>query len=101
MGNSSDALRRWLGAFCLAVAFGLLVWGETVLKPILTGFLFVIYWVGCFGFTIAAIIIALLDVRAVRRRTQAERRELLERSFQDIEKKPDPPKPTQPEKFQA
>jgi len=102
MGNSRDALRRWLGAFCLAIAFGLLVWGETVLKPILTGFLFLIYWVGCFVFTIAAIVIALLDVRAVRRRTQAERRELLERSFQDIEKKkPDPPKPTQPENFQA
>ena len=100
MGNSADALRRWLGAFCLAVAFGLLVWGETVLKPILTGVLFLIYWVGCFVFTIGAIVFALLDVRAVRRRTQAERRELLERSFQDLEKRPpversDPPK-TQP-----
>lgn len=87
MGNSADALRRWLGAFCLAVAFGLLVWGETVLKPILTGFLFILYWLGCFLFTFGAIIFALLDVRAVRRRTQKERLELLERSFQDMEKK--------------
>ena len=75
---------------------------DGICHEVYTGFLFLIYWVGCFVFTIAAIIIALLDVRAVRRRTQAERRELLERSFQDIEKKkPDPPKPTQPENFQA
>jgi len=37
MGNSSDAMRRWLGAFSLAVAFGLLVWGETILKPFFEG----------------------------------------------------------------
>jgi len=90
MGNSADAMRRWLGAFCLAVAFGLLVWGETVLKPILTGLLFLLYWMGCFLFTIGAIVFALLDVRAVRRRVRAERRELVERAFQDLEKKPDP-----------
>lgn len=92
MGNSADAMRRWLGAFCLAVAFGLLVWGETILKPILTGIPFLVYWLGCFLFTIGAIIFALLDVRAVRRRIRAERKELIERTFQDLEKKADSPK---------
>ena|SRR5436190_24340001 len=90
--DSADAMRRWLGAFCLAVAFGLLVWGETLLKPMLTGILFLFYWLGCFAFTFGAIIFALLDVRAVRRRTRAERRELIERTFHDLEKKSDPAK---------
>ena len=89
MGNSADALRRWLGAFCLAVAFALLIWGETVLKPFLKGFGFVLYWFACFIFTFSAIVIALLDVRAVRRRVQSEQRDLVERTLQDIEKKND------------
>ena len=90
MGNSADALRRWLGAFCLAVAFALLIWGETVLKPFLKGFGFFLYWFACFIFTFSAIVIALLDVRAVRRRVQSEQRDLVERTLHDIEKKNDP-----------
>jgi len=86
MVNSADAMRRWLGAFCLAMAFGMLVWGETVLKPFLHGVLFLIYWTFCFIFTCSAIIFALLDVRAVRKRVQAEQRDLLERTLADIEK---------------
>ncbi len=89
MGNSADALRRWLGAFCLAVAFGLLVWGETILKPFLKGVLFLIYWLICFLFTCSAIVIALLDVRAVRRRIRSEQRDLLERTLNDLDDKSD------------
>ena len=37
MFSSADALRRWLGMFCLAVAAGLLIWGQTILKPYLEG----------------------------------------------------------------
>ena len=84
MSDSADAMRRWLGAFCLAMAFGMLVWGETVLKPYLRGILFLIYWLVCFVFTCSAIVFALLDVRAVRRRIQAEQRDLLERTLEDI-----------------
>ena len=87
MGDSADAMRRWLGAFCLAVAFATLVWGETILKPLLHGALFLIYWFTSFLFTCSAIVIALLDVRAVRRRTRAERRELVERTLRDLDKK--------------
>ena len=89
MGDSADAMRRWLGAFCLAVAFATLVWGETILKPLLHGALFLIYWIICFLFTCSAIVIALLDVRAVRRRVRAEQRELIERTLEDLEKKDD------------
>jgi hypothetical protein len=85
MADSADAMRRWLGAFCLAMAFGMLVWGETVLKPYLRGALFLIYWLLCFAFTCSAIVFALLDVRAVRRRIEAEQRDLVERTLQKIE----------------
>jgi hypothetical protein len=85
MPNSADALRRWLGAFCLAVAAGMLIWGQTVLRPYLKGIVFVIYWFLCFGFTFAAIVFAVLDVRALRRRTRAEHRELVQRAFEDLD----------------
>ena len=84
MPNSADALRRWLGAFCLAVAAGMLIWGQTVLLPHLRGVGFLIYWGICFLFTIGAIFIALLDVRAVRRRVRNEQAELLEQTMDDI-----------------
>jgi membrane protein implicated in regulation of membrane protease activity len=87
MGNSADALRRWLGAFCLAIAFGMLIWGETILKPFLTGLLFIFYWFTCFLFTCSSIVIALLDVRAVRRRVQAEQRDLIQRTLDEAENK--------------
>lgn len=85
MANSADALRRWLGAFCLAVAAGMLIWGQTILKPHLDGIPFLIYWFICFVFTIAAIFIALLDVRAVRRRVKDEQADLIQRTLEEIE----------------
>ncbi len=87
MANSADALRRWFGLFFLTVAAGMLIWGQTVLKPHLEGFLFIVYWVACFLFTFLAILTALLDLRATRQRTEAEQRELLERTLQEFEEK--------------
>jgi len=85
MPNSADALRRWLGAFFLAMAFGLLVWGQTVLSPHLKGIPFVIYWLFCFLFTFAAIFMALLDLRVTRRRSRTAQKELLHEAFKDID----------------
>jgi membrane protein implicated in regulation of membrane protease activity len=67
--------------FCLAVASGLLIWGQTVLEPILKGVMFLAYWFACFVFTVAAIVIALLDIRAVRRRIREEQQKLIERTL--------------------
>jgi membrane protein implicated in regulation of membrane protease activity len=86
MPNSADALRRWWGAFCLAVAAGMLIWGQTVLVPYLHGIGFLIYWACCFTFTIGAILFALLDVRAVRRRVRDEQANLIQRTIEDIER---------------
>lgn len=85
MSNSADALRRWLGLFCLAVAAGLLIWGQTILKPLLDGLAFILYWGICFFFTFAAIVIAMLDMRAVRQRTRKEQQELLQKTLEKID----------------
>jgi hypothetical protein len=83
--DSADAMRRWLGLFCLTVAAGMLIWGQTLLKPVLQGVIFIFYWGMCFVFTFGAIVIALLDIRAVRRRTRREQQELLERTMAEVE----------------
>ena len=87
MSNSADALRRWLGLFCLAVAAGLLIWGQTILKPLLDGLAFILYWGICFFFTFAAIVIAMLDMRAVRQRTRREQAELIQKTLEKIDTK--------------
>ncbi len=84
MDNSAEAWRRWWGAFCLAMAAGMLIWGQTVLKPVLAGGWYVLYWIFCLGFTLGAIVVALADVRAVRRRVKAEHRELLQRAINEL-----------------
>lgn len=86
MPNSADALRRWLGLFFLAMAFGFLVWGQTVLRDRLTGGAFLVFWSFCFLFTVAAIITALLDVRATRKRARQEHEELIQRTLAEIDR---------------
>lgn len=85
MPTSADALRRWLGLFFLALAFGLLVWGRTVLQDKLGGVPFLVYWMVCFFFTLAAIVTALLDLRATRKRARQEHQELIQRTLSKLE----------------
>jgi len=87
MSTSADALRRWFGLFFLALAFGMLIWGQTVLSTVLERnfLLFIIYWTICFLFTLAAIVTALLDMRATRRRARREHQQLLQRTLEEIE----------------
>src|SRR5262245_38963098 len=87
MNDASTAWRRWFGMLCLAVASGMLIWGHTILMPYLEGAGFLTYWLVCFGFAIASIIIALVDVHTVLRNIRQERTALLRRVMQDI--KPD------------
>ena len=89
MADAATARRRWFGLFFLACAGGMLIWGETLLKPWLTGGWFLLYWFGCFLATGLAIVAALADMRATQRRLQDEQRELLTRTWQDIKDKPD------------
>lgn len=89
MADSATARRRWFGLFYLALAVSMLIWGETLLQPWLTGVWFLLYWLGCFLVTGLAILAALADMRATQRRLQDEQRELLARTWEDIKNKPD------------
>lgn len=76
-----DARRRWFGLLHLIVSAGLLIWGLTLLEPLLRGWLFVGYWLACAGFALLALLNGWLDWRAMRRQMRAERRELLLRTL--------------------
>jgi hypothetical protein len=82
----ADAWRRWLGLLFLTLAFGLLVWGQTVLRDQLAPIPFVLYWGFCFLCTMGAIVTALLDVRATRKRAQREHEQLLRRTLEELER---------------
>jgi hypothetical protein len=87
MGTDASGRRRWFGALILIVAMLMLVAGETVLKGRLTGLTFVVYWLACFGLTGMAMLVAILDLRAIRQRTQEEQRVFLEKAVKEIETK--------------
>ena len=83
--NPADLRRRWFGVFFLLIAAGMLIWGQTILKPSLQGIGFVLYWLTCLAFTGMALVTALLDIWAVRRRTREQQRDLLQRIFDEGE----------------
>ncbi len=77
MDESADNRRRWFGAICLTTATLMLALGLTVLKSQLAGEVFVYYWLGCTIFTGLTMVVALLDLRAVRERSRREEGELV------------------------
>ena len=84
MFNTPDSRRRWLGVMFLALAAGLLIWGQTVFEPHLKGLGFIAYYGICFLFTMLAILTALLDLWIIRTRTRSQRRELIQRTLGEI-----------------
>jgi hypothetical protein len=85
MALDATARRRWFGAVVLVIALGMLLCGETALKGKLGDLAFLLYWLGCLGFTGLAIIVALADARALQRRTRREQRDLFESTLKEIE----------------
>jgi len=84
MGFSRDARRRWLGGLSLAISAVMLVLGLTALKGRLSLRGFAVYWLACFLSTALALVFALLDLRAVRLRSQVEEIELMNRTLDGI-----------------
>jgi hypothetical protein len=82
--TAEAAWRRWFGLLFLILAGGMLIWGLTLLRSQLHRWGFILYWTGCFVFTALAIVIALLDLIAVRRAALLERRVLLERAAAEM-----------------
>jgi hypothetical protein len=85
MALDATTRRRWFGALVLLAALGMLIGGETVLKGKLENLAFIFYWLVCFGFTGLAILIAILDARALQRRTRLEQHDLFEITLKQIE----------------
>ena len=85
MGLDATTRRRWLGILVLITALGMLIAGETVLQGRLQNVTFVCYWLLCLVLTSAAIMIAFLDARALRRQTRDEARDLLQTTLKEIE----------------
>jgi len=85
MNWDDRAKRRWLGAAALAMALLMLVAGETVLKGVLKGFVFLGYWAVCMACTVVAMVIAFMDARATQRSVGREQRDLLDSTLRKIE----------------
>ena len=85
MALDATARRRWLGVAVLLAALAMLICGQTVLKARLVALAFIAYWLVCFGLTGLAILIALLDARALQRRTRQQQRELFDTTLKQIE----------------
>jgi len=85
MAFDATTRRRWGGILVLIGALGMLIAGETVLQGRLQNVAFVLYWLLCLILTTAAIIIAFLDARALRRQTREEARDLLQSTLKEIE----------------
>lgn len=94
MSRSPDTRRRWFGSICLAVAAGMLILGQTALKARLQQRAFIYYWLICTLFTGMTLVVALLDMRVVRRRSQQEQSELVRNVLREI-RDPDDEKPDQ------
>ena len=73
MTTQVDPVHRWRSLFCLAIAAGMLHWGDAVLRPVLRGWLAVAYWGTCVGFAAFTLIFGIRDIRAVRQSVRLER----------------------------
>jgi hypothetical protein len=85
MALDATARRRWFGAVMLLAALAMLVCGETLLKERFSPIASLIFWLVCLVFTSLAIIVALLDARALQRRIRQEQRELFESTLKNIQ----------------
>jgi hypothetical protein len=93
MAYSPDLSLRRLGLLFLAAAMLMLLFGQTLLEPHLgRGLLFIIYWLICFGFTILAMLVAVLDIWVVRTRARHDQETLFKEATQQ-KRRPDSDEP--------
>ena len=72
MTTHVDPVHRWRSLICLAIAAGMVHWGDSVLRPVLRGWLAVAYWGACVLFAAFTVIFGLRDIRAVRQSVRLE-----------------------------
>lgn len=84
--NATESLRRWVSVFSLALAFGMLIWGQMVLARFLSGMLFDIYWGVCFALSAVSVVMSLIEVRLLLREVRRQQMELYRRALRDVRK---------------
>ncbi|MHB1305876.1 MAG: hypothetical protein ACYDC1_16895 [Limisphaerales bacterium] len=84
VNSTHTAWRRWFGLLFLILSGGQLVWGFTWLTPHLVGRTFVLYWLACFVFAGLALLVAVLDLFAIRRDARRSRQELFRRTVERL-----------------
>ena len=103
MTTRINALRHWLACCCLAVAWALANWGSMVLQPVLTGWIFTVWWLLCAGLALFSVVLASIEVIICWRSLRANQRRCLRDQSKEFEKeslerkkemKPSPRRPT-------
>jgi hypothetical protein len=82
-GLLKNSYRRW-SVWSLIASAMMLLSGETLLRGHLGRIGFVVFWMVCFGFTMLAMLMALLDLSLVQRRAREQQRKLLEGTLGEI-----------------
>ena len=95
MAMDATTRRRWFGAVVLMAALAMLICGETVMKGKLGNLTFIAYWLVCLALTGLAIVVALLDARALQRRVRQEQRDLFKTTLKEIQSRARP-RPNRP-----
>lgn len=86
MDNSRSKIRRRFGLICIGLALLMLLAGETVLKPHLSGVVLLFYWLACFILTALAAGAALLEAARVGLEGREAQRSLIEKTLREVER---------------
>jgi hypothetical protein len=87
MSLSRQSRRRLIGGIVIGTAILMVIAGEYLFKGLFSPAVMLFYWLTCFGLTVAAMIIAIVDASATARRTIEARRNLVMDTVKEIERK--------------
>lgn len=87
---------RWFGALALAGAVLMLVLGETWLKQRLAPVWMLAFWMVCFLLTVLAMVVALVELRAIRIKARQAQLSLFQETLDQISVEAGQSKPAGP-----
>ncbi|MGC8743775.1 MAG: hypothetical protein ACP5T0_07850 [Verrucomicrobiia bacterium] len=85
MLNYCQNWRRRFAIIALAITILLLVGGQTLFRPYLTGKYYIVYWLVCLFFTVLAILFALSEIRLISEQSRKEYKELISKTIVDLD----------------
>lgn len=86
MNNASESLRRWMSVFCLALAFGMLIWGQMVFGKHLSGVFSEVYWGLCFTLSAISVITSFIEIRLLLQEVRRQQVALIRNAMRDVRK---------------